>query len=262
MPTAIYRASRCFRIGPARVDDIRCDELVSAIGQSARERQGLRASYVNAHVFELLHRNRVLQEAHARLELIFCDGFGAFLGFRLLGAPIPERMTPPDFIDEILERVADHGGRVFLLGDEARVVDLAAKKMNSRWPFLVVGTHHGYFEPEAIAAIDELVRASGADLLLVAMGTPRQELWLADLDARLPGLTALAVGGLFRWSSGFERRGPRWLTDHGFEWLCRLVVQPRRVASRYFIGLPRFALRILGLLLRGERAQLESKACE
>jgi N-acetylglucosaminyldiphosphoundecaprenol N-acetyl-beta-D-mannosaminyltransferase len=83
---------------------------------------------------------------------------------------------------------------------------------------------------------------------------------MADLRARAPELSALAVGGLFRWYTGTEHRGPRWLTDHGFEWLCRLVVQPRKVAGRYLVGLPRFAWRIARLRLRGERARPEPTA--
>jgi N-acetylglucosaminyldiphosphoundecaprenol N-acetyl-beta-D-mannosaminyltransferase len=91
------------------------------------------------------------------------------------------------------------------------------------------------------------------------MGMPRQELWIERARGALPGCSFLAVGALFRWYTGIERRGPRWLTDHGFEWLCRLFVQPRKVARRYLLGLPRFAARVAWLKLRGARATLEKR---
>ena len=127
-------------------------------------------------------------------------------------------------------------------------------RVETRWPGLVAGAHHGYFAASEETRVRERIAASGASLVLVAMGMPRQELWMDRNRAALPGCSMLAVGALYRWYTGTERRGPRWLTDSGFEWLARLSIQPRRVWRRYLLGLPRFAWRVLALRLRGVRA--------
>jgi N-acetylglucosaminyldiphosphoundecaprenol N-acetyl-beta-D-mannosaminyltransferase len=244
-----------YRVGPVVVDAVRRDEVVSAFVARAAGGPGLRAGYVNAHVFERLHHDAELARAMERLDLVFCDGWGALLGLRALGAALPDRMTPPDFVDEILAGWAASGGRVFVLGDEIAAAAAMASKLHDRWPGIAAGHHHGFYSEADEAPLLDRIRSSGAGLVLAGMGTPRQELWIANLGERAPELSALAVGGLYRWYTGLESRGPRWLTDHGFEWLCRLVVQPRKVARRYLVGLPRFAFRVVSMRIRGARAE-------
>ncbi len=242
-PRARDRWAR-YRLGPVVVDAIRKRELVDELVARASGRGRFATAYVNAHVFEQLHRDPDLARVMSAMDAVFCDGVGALLGFRLLGASLPERMTPPDFIDEILAGVYEKSVTVFLLGDEEEVVAKMAERTNARWPGVVTGHHHGFFAEAELGRVADQVKASGASLVLVAMGTPRQEKTIALLRASGLPQSMLAVGGLFRWCSGTEKRGPRWATDHGFEWLFRLLAQPRRTAHRYLLGLPKFALRI------------------
>lgn len=246
-----------YRLGPVVIDTIRRDAMIESLIGSAERREGLRAGYVNAHVFEELHRNRELARAMADLDLVFCDGVGARFGLRFLGIPVPERMATPDFIDEIFAGLDRLGRSVFLLGDEPEVATRMADVVSQRWKGLVAGYHHGYLSADEEPVVVEAIRESGAAMVLVAMGCPRQEIWMSDHRALLPDVTALAVGGMFRWYTGYEWRGPRWLTDRGFEWLLRLLVQPRKVAKRYLLGLPRFGVRTLGYRVGGVRAVLD-----
>mgnify|MGYP001560915584 CR=1 FL=1 len=249
-----FPSIRRFTIGPVVVDTIDRRRLRETVDSSLREGTSFTCAYVNAHVFGLLHRDAALAATMRGFDVVFCDGVGAALGLRALGAEVPERMTPPDFVDELVEAAAATGAGAYLLGDEASVVERASVAMNRVHPGAIVGHHHGFFSDDESSGVLERIRRSGARLVLVGMGTPRQERLIEAARERLPGLVWLAVGGLFRWTSGAERRGPRWLTDHGFEWLTRLVSQPRRVARRYLLGLPRFALHVVGLRLRGLRA--------
>lgn len=225
---------------------------MAALLAAATKGECVRATYLNAHNFHLAWNNTPYRDLLRRFDLVFCDGVGLRLGLALLGLRLPQRMTPPDFVDRLFENLARAGLRVFLLGDEADVVAATADRLERRWPGLVGGYHHGFFAEAEAGEIAERISTADCRLVLVAMGSPLQERWIVNLAPRVGGAW-LAVGGLFRWYSGFERRGPRWLTDHGFEWLCRLLVQRRRVARRYLLGLPRFALLLLRLRLLGPR---------
>lgn len=218
------------------------DELLRAIEGGAT----VRAFYVNAHGLRLAQSNEAYRRALRRAELVFCDGFGAKLVAAILGKHIPERMTPPDWVDELLAPLAKRGGSVYLLGDEPGVADACAKRMLERHPGLqVAGSAHGYFEvagPENDRVVEA---AAGADLLLVGMGSPRQELWTMVEHVRLGAGCVLTVGALFRYYVDAERRAPRWMSNHGLEWVGRLVRHPLRHFDRYVVGLPSLIARAL-----------------
>jgi len=122
---------------------------------------------------------------------------------------------------------------------------------------VVAGSHHGYFDEGEDARVVELVNGSDADVLLLCRGVPREQLWLAaHRDALRVGL-AMTGGALFDFLSGAVRRGPRVLTDHGLEWLCRLAMEPRRLGGRYLLGNPEYAGRVArGLVARARQAPL------
>ena len=241
-------------VGRVPIDALTRDGLTAAITAAAADDRTALFTYLNAHNFHRAWHDRSYGELLSRFDLVFCDGVGLRLGLRLLGVRLPQRMTPPDFVDRIFDRLAATGRGVYLLGDESAVVAATAVRVEERWPGLVRGHHHGFFAAGEVDRVAGDIAASGRSLVLAGLGSPRQERLMVELAPRLGGAW-LAVGGLFRWYSGFERRGPRWLTDHGFEWLCRLVVQRRRVASRYLLGLPRFAALLLRLRLLGPRPE-------
>ena len=109
------------------------------------------------------------------------------------------------------------------------------------------GSHHGFFAKHGADsdAVVDAINASGATHLLVGFGMPLQEMWITEHAARLRVATVLPVGALFRWHAGIETRAPRWMTDHGLEWLARLGSHPLRHFRRYVIGNPRFLLRVI-----------------
>lgn len=239
-------------VGQVPIDAVTEDDVVDAVRTAGLAGDTATFTYLNAHNFHLAWRDADYRQLLQGFDLVFCDGVGLRLGLGVLGAPLPQRMTPPDFVDRIYDGLAAAGHGVYLLGDEPAVVAAAAARTEERWPGLVRGHHHGFFGEDGAERVADAIAASHPRLVLVGMGSPLQERWIARWAPRLGG-TWLAVGGLFRWVSGQERRGPRWLTDHGFEWLCRLVIQRRRVARRYLLGLPRFAALIARLRLLGPR---------
>jgi len=180
-------------------------------------------------------------------EIVFCDGHGVKLGARILGKRLGARMTPPDWIDLLFAEGARRGWTFFFVGDEAAVAEAFAAEAKRRHPGLAVaGTHHGFFEPggpEDRALADRL-RASRPDIILTAMGMPRQEYWAESMRGRLDRGAIVATGALFRWYAGIERRAPAWMSRRGMEWLHRLATRPVRNFRRYVLGIPAFYLRI------------------
>jgi N-acetylglucosaminyldiphosphoundecaprenol N-acetyl-beta-D-mannosaminyltransferase len=241
-------------------------ELLVAWGQfppdaGSREHPALiqrRVYNVNVHAMNLAAQAADFREALQGADLVFCDGFGVKWGAALLGRQLPERMTPPDWIDRFAAATAAAGQRVYALGDEAGIAERFQAMLSAAHPgYQSAGAHHGFFAKEGAEndAVITAINASGATHLLVGFGMPLQERWLEANATRLLPRVLIPVGALFRWYTGEEQRAAPWMTDHGLEWLARLARHPRRHFQRYALGNPRFLARILIHLLRHGRAR-------
>lgn len=183
-------------------------------------------------------------------QVVFCDGVGVQIGARLLGRRIPFRFTPPDWFGDLCELCAENGYRMFLLGTRPGIVERVGSLYREKYPNLeLAGFFHGYFdkilESEENQAVVDRINHTKTDVLVVGFGMPIQERWIME---NLPGLNVkvvLAVGAMFDFLAGVTPRGPRWMTDHGLEWLSRLVIEPGRLWKRYLIGNPLFFWRVL-----------------
>jgi N-acetylglucosaminyldiphosphoundecaprenol N-acetyl-beta-D-mannosaminyltransferase len=148
-----------------------------------------------------------------------------------------------------------HSLSLFLLGASDEVVAAARANLESRYPRLsIVGSHHGYFDkrPDCSenATVVRLINESRPDIVLVGMSVPVQERWLWENWEQLSASVALVVGAVFEMLAGTKRRPPRWMTDHGLEWLGRLLLEPRRLWRRYVLGNPAFVARVFREYLR------------
>ena len=183
---------------------------------------------------------RVLRSA----DLCVADGAGLLLAARYLGRPLPERVTGSDGVPLIAQRAAHEGWKLFLLGAAPGVAEQAAQKLQAQNPGLqIAGSYAGSPAPEEADAIIERVNRSGADILLVAYGAPRQDVWIARHRARLNVRVAMGVGGTFDFIAGVIPRAPEWMRRSGLEWLYRLYRQPWR--WRRMLRLPRFVWAVL-----------------
>ncbi|MBN1562722.1 MAG: WecB/TagA/CpsF family glycosyltransferase [Anaerolineae bacterium] len=183
---------------------------------------------------------RVLQEA----DLCVADGVGLLFAARYLGRPLPERVTGSDGVPLIAQRAAREGWSLYLLGAAPGIAEQAAARLIEQNPGLqIVGTYAGSPAPEEEDAIIERVNASGADILLVAYGAPRQDEWIARNRERLAVSVAMGVGGTFDFVAGVVPRAPRWMQRLALEWLFRLIRQPWR--WRRMLRLPRFVWAVI-----------------
>lgn len=210
---------------------------------------GSRGRFVVTANPELIMRAQgdpAVRDALAAADMVVADGVGVVWAARRLGTPVPGRVPGVDLAEAIMERGALLGLKVYLLGARRGVASRAAVRLRRRFPGLeVVGAAHGYFAPDEDDEVVARVRASGAHLLLVGLGAPRQELWLSARMDRLGVPAAMGVGGAFDVWAGRLPRAPRWMQKAGVEWIWRAVLQPSRIVR--LAALPRFAWRVLRL---------------
>src|SRR3954465_5195085 len=204
--------------------------------------------YVNAHV---LNRSRAIPSLRSALEqadLVYCDGYGVRLAAKALEAEIPHRMTGADWIWGLAGLGEAAGQSSYLLGSEPGVTAETARRLNRWYPHLEVsGTHHGFFEIGSAHddRVVEDINTRRPDIVLVGMGTPKQELWVQHNAARLQTDVLWTVGALFDYVSGRVPRAPGWLADNGLEWIFRLAIEPQRMWRRYLLGNPVFVSRVM-----------------
>ncbi|MBN1680950.1 MAG: WecB/TagA/CpsF family glycosyltransferase [Anaerolineae bacterium] len=177
-------------------------------------------------------------------DLCVADGIGLLFAARCLGRPLPERVTGSDGVPIIAGRAAREGWKLFLLGAAPGVAERAADALIRQHPGLsVVGTYAGSPAPDEEADIVARVNASGADILFVAYGAPRQDKWIARNRDRLTVSVAMGVGGALDFAAGVVPRAPRWMQRLALEWLYRLYKQPWR--WRRMLRLPRFVWAVI-----------------
>lgn len=226
---------------------INLPELLQAIDTLAQEKRPALVNNVNVHACNLAFEQQAFRDILNQSEVVFCDGFGVKLAGWLTGKRLGQRMTPPDWIDDLFSLCVRKEYSVFFIGDEEEVVKLFVDELVEKFPELVIaGWHHGFFDLKGTddKRVVQAVAESGADIIITGMGMPRQELWAWDAKDHLDKGVIIAAGALFRWYTGCERRAPRWMTNHGLEWLARLVTAPGRHFKRYVVGLPLFFLRV------------------
>jgi N-acetylglucosaminyldiphosphoundecaprenol N-acetyl-beta-D-mannosaminyltransferase len=176
--------------------------------------------------------------------LLLPDGIGIVWAARLLGLARLQRVAGADLMVEICRKAAAVGYRVFLYGAAPNVNDLAVTALRRRFPALrVVGSRHGYASAEEMPGLIRQINESGAEILFVALGSPRQEQWIARHAAELRVRVCQGVGGTFDVIAGTVRRAPPSWQAANLEWAYRLLTEPRRLARQ--IVLPRFAWRVL-----------------
>ena len=245
-----------------RVDPLTKAELIQYIGDAVRAKAHVVVANVNVQAINLAQKEPSFRGFLNGSGAVFCDGFGVIFGASLLGHRIPERITFADWTWDLAEHAQKHRWRLFFLGAKPGVAEKAGDALRTRYPDLrILGFHHGYFDktpghPENQRVI-ETINAAEPDVLLVGFGMPVQEFWLRDNWVDVKAHVALPVGAVFDYVSGRVRRGPRWMTQHGFEWLARLVIEPRRLWRRYLIGNPRFLWAVLKERIRRQAKRPE-----
>jgi len=224
-----------FGVPIARID---MEGALARVEEFVSERRPHMIVTSDTPILVLAHDDREFQDVVRSADIVTADGRGVVWMARVLGLPVRERVSGADLVERICERAAERGYSVYLVGAQPGVAEEAARTLQSRYPGLrIVGTHHGYFtkdeEPGVVAAIAK----ARPDVLLVAFGAPKQEMWIREHLDEIQAPVAIGVGGTFDVLAGRVRRAPRWVQQAGLEWLYRALREPKRLPR--LIALPR-----------------------
>ncbi len=229
---------------PVRPVDLR--QLLDALVGRARQGRRTRAHYLNAHTFNLTLDRPEFRQILATCELLYADGMSVVWASRWLGRPLPQRLSAADYFETFAQRCAAAQVSVFLLGGQAGVADAAATTLKKRVSGLkIAGTHDGYFQETDSEAVVTRISAARPDILLVGLGSPRQEEWIERWHEQLEVPVCWSVGALFDYFAEREPRAPQWLCRHGGEWIFRLMHRPSERWRRYLVGNARFVWAVL-----------------
>jgi N-acetylglucosaminyldiphosphoundecaprenol N-acetyl-beta-D-mannosaminyltransferase len=194
----------------------------------AERRPGYVVTLNGALLVQAAHDARLRELVNAA-DLVTPDGIGVIVAARILGVRLPERVAGIDLAAALCGAAEREGYRLFLLGGMPGVAERAAQSLQRRHPALhVVGTHHGFFLPAEEPAVLAAIREARPDVLLVALGAPRQEQWMRRWTSALRVALAIGVGGSLDVLAGRIPRAPAWMRVAGLEWLWRAAREPRR----------------------------------
>ncbi len=198
---------------------------------------------VNVAILMMMRTDHRLREFIEQSAIIVADGQPIIWLSKLLGKPLPERVAGIDLCQHLAKVAVQDGQSVYLLGATDSVLAKTELKLLADNPNLIIaGRSNGYFEASEAEARAHLIKESGADILFVAMGVPRQEYFIAENLGRCGVKLCIALGGSFDVISGTTKRAPRWMQNYGLEWLFRLGQEPRRLAKRYAITNAQFLI--------------------
>ena len=232
------------RIGQLEIDSVSFDEALERIAELVSRREGGAVFTPNVDHVVKAERDLAFREAYARASLSLADGMPVLWASRLLGAPLPEKISGSDLVIPLARLAARKGWRVYLLGGEPGVAQEAGDRLTRELGLNVVGTDSPVIRADGGADDAEhllgRLRAAKPDLLLVALGAPKQELFIDRFARQIGPVVAMGVGGSLDFVAGRVRRAPRWMSRAGLEWAYRLAQEPRRMWRRYLIEDPAF----------------------
>ncbi len=199
------------------------DELIQNCDRWIAAGKVFRIALANPEFVVEANHNPFLSEYLAGCDRVVADGVGILLAARLLSSPLPERITGTDFLPRLWLLAAKRGYSMFFLGGEPGIADHAIERMAEVLGCKpVVESHHGFFDPAETDRVSERISAFKPDILMVCLGNPRQEKWIADRSSAIGAKLTFGNGGALDFMAGRVRRAPLWMREYGLEWLFRL----------------------------------------
>ncbi len=265
IPAALYgeggvTAQKVVPILGVPIDNLTMSEAVEAIVKRLEDADPFQVCFVNADCINIACRDPDYLGVLRRADLKLADGIGLKLAGKLLGLDIRQNVNGTDFFPRLCEALSGAGRGVFLLGGRPGVAEGVRGWLAERYPGVTVsGVHHGYFLPEEEGEVIRRIAQSGAAVLLVALGAPRQDRWIHQHLEQTGVRVGIGVGGLFDFYSGRIPRAPLWMREMGLEWFYRFCQEPGRMWKRYFWGNAVFLFRVLRSRQTADVEQIEGR---
>ncbi len=237
--------------GSLAVHRITGAESVAAIARLIDNGQGGYVATPNVDHVVLARTNKRLRAAYRGAALSLADGQPLLWMARLLGTPLPEKVSGSDLIWRLAAEAEQKGWGIFLYGASPMVSMTAAQRLLEKHPKLrIVGRNATWWNGGNATDVVAQINAAKPDLVIVALGCPKQELWMRRHASLISPAVALGLGGSLDFVAGAVRRAPHWMSRFGLEWLYRLIQEPRRLAYRYLVRDLRIAPIFAGLMFR------------
>ncbi|WP_373975553.1 WecB/TagA/CpsF family glycosyltransferase [Chitinibacter sp. SCUT-21] len=228
------------------LDNLRHAQILDQLQQWQSQPHPRRIAFVNPHCANLASKDQLYRGVLNSADLLLPDGSGVLLASRILKTPLQENTNGTDLFPILCKQWQQQGAKLFLLGGRNGVAEEVARHLLQRYPGLhIAGTQHGYYASSDTPEVLNKIRHSQADVLVVAMGVPLQDTWIARHQAATGVKLAIGVGGLFDFLSGRIPRAPVWLRELGLEWCWRLIQEPKRMWQRYLLGNFTFLARVM-----------------
>jgi exopolysaccharide biosynthesis WecB/TagA/CpsF family protein len=239
------------------IDDVNLNEAATLLAFAAVDKSSVTSvAFVNADCLNMACTDVDYADLLARQGYVFGDGAGVRYACKLDGQPIQDNVNGTDLYPLLCEQAMAQGLSIYLLGGKPGVAERAAARTLRRYPGLkIAGTQHGFLDTAERDQVVSDINASGADILLVALGAPHQERWIESHQAQLQVGVAVGVGGLLDFVAREVSRAPSWVRKLGFEWVVRFMQEPTRLLRRYFVGNPLFLYRVLRQVMQKHLGQ-------
>jgi N-acetylglucosaminyldiphosphoundecaprenol N-acetyl-beta-D-mannosaminyltransferase len=219
--------------------------MVEAVEKGMELIRSQGADYVvtpNPEIVEVCRENPEAMRVVNGASLVLPDGIGVIKGAAMLGTPLKERTPGIEFADHLVGKMAQEGYSLYLLGAKPGVAALAGEKLQEKYPGLkIAGTHDGYFKEDG--PIVEEIRKSGADVVFVCLGAPKQEFWMEKNGQATGAKLMMGLGGSLDVWAGTVQRAPEFYIRHNLEWFYSLVKNPSRIGR--MMKLPLFLIHVI-----------------
>jgi len=249
-----------------RVAVLRMNELLRICEEHITAKSSLLLSVVNVAKLVNCRKDGELRKSVMDADIVLADGLPIVWLSKLIGDPLPERLAGIDIMYGLLERASRKNYSVYFLGAQESIVQKVVQTVNQQYPGLcIAGYRDGYFAESDSKEVAQEIRNSSADILLVAISSPKKENFLRDWRKFMNVPVCHGVGGSFDILAGATKRAPFWVQRYGFEWLYRLIQEPRRMWKRYLVTNAIFMKLSLEAILRAKlrlsRATPDTTAC-
>jgi len=239
--------SRRIELLSTRIDNLSMQETLFLVDAKIKAKESLHHSVVNAGKIVAMHSDVQLRESVNSADLINADGQAVIWASKLLGKPLKERVAGIDLMENLVELAHQKNYKIYCLGAKEEVVSKVVSHYKEKYsPKIIAGYRNGYFTKEEEPKVAKEIAESGANILFVAINTPKKENFLYENRETLKVVNfIMGVGGSFDVVSGLVKRAPLWMQRSGLEWFYRLIQEPKRMWKRYLIGNSKFIFLIL-----------------
>jgi len=227
--------------------NVTMNEAITFINRQIQENNHLHHSVINAGKVVAMQQNIELRNSVISADIINADGAGIILAAKIFGTPLKERVTGIDLMENLIEMAHNNNYKIFFLGAKQDVLEKVIVHYSSLYSKrIIAGFQNGYFEKSEEQKIAKQIADSGANILFVAMTSPKKENFLHEQNNALKAVNfIMGVGGSFDVIAGKVKRAPNWMQKIGLEWFYRFIQEPKRMWKRYLVGNFKFLFLIL-----------------